>query len=361
MIKILRISVLVASSLIVTVLLLELGMRLFHYQPREVWWQWVTDPDNQKFILDTRKIYKLKKGITVDFEENTPLQTINSEGRRSSPCVSNAEKWLFVGDSFIYGHGVHDDETFPVYVYKEMQAHGTPICVVNVGVQGYSAGPSYVAFQEALLQVKPDVVVWGIRPDDFLDTAQDGIISVNNDTIVVRGAWTSGLFLQGILNKTVGRIFPQSLLVNAVMYLLQTDKVNEQYIATQTRSLPSFVTHIRALSKEHSFTLYYILTPSRSVVTDPAEMENPENKMYLSLRRSLSTYGELLVDMNAALIPVYVNHLKTFTGVNANSIFQPDGHLTSDGNMLMGKLFYEMFRTKSIENYGGARGRNEAR
>lgn len=336
-----RISCLVGISFVATLFVLELCLRLAQYKPRTVWWQWVTNPDNEKFVLDTQRIYKLKKDITIDFENNTPTQTIDDEGRRSSPCAEGSEIWLFVGDSFVYGHGVHDEETFPAYVYKEMVHYGKPICTVNAGVQGYALGPSYVALQEALLRIKPNVVVWGIRSDDFLDTAQGGVIKIHKDAIAVQGAWTSGVFLQGVLNKTVGRLFPHSLVLNAVMYFLQADRMNDLYITRQISSLPFFVSHMHTLSQKHLFTLYYVITPSQSVVVDPTRVDNPENRMYAALRQALQANGDLSLDMNAVLIPVYFNRLQSIIGIGADNIFQPDGHLTANGNMLMGKLFYE--------------------
>lgn len=339
--KFIRAAFLVVLSLAATLFILELFMRVFQYKPKVVWWQWVTDPDNQKFVLDTQRIYRLKKGIIVDFEKNTPTQTIDAEGRRTSPCAADSEVWLFVGDSFVYGHGVQDGETFPVYVYREMMDRGKQICVVNAGVQGYSLGPSYVAFREALTKIRPDVVVWGIRSDDLLDTSQDGVIKINKDSVIVRGAWTSGVFLQGVLNKTIGRVFPHSLLLNTVMYFLQADKVSSGYINEKARTLPSFLSHLGSLSQTHSFTLYYVITPSQSVIVDPIRKDNPENEMYASLRRALQANKRLFLDMNAVLSPVYYAHLESILGVRADSIFQPDGHLTASGNMLMGKLFYE--------------------
>lgn len=341
-----RIVCLVVVSLVVTTIAIEQCLRFFQYTPQVVWWQWVTNPDNQKYVLDVRRIYRLKNNIVVDFENSTPTQKIDGHGRRSSPCVPGSETWLFIGDSFIYGHGVNDDQTFPAYIYKEMMDHGRQICVVNAGVQGYSLGPSYVALQEALLSIKPDVVVWGIRPDDFLDTTQGGVIQVTKGNIVVRGAWTSGVFLQGILNKTVGRIFPQSLVLNAVMYGLQVDRLNDKYINTQIHILPYFVSCLHALSQNHQFTLYYVITPSKSIVIDPMRKSNPENIIYASLQQALREYGELSLDMNASLSPIYFSRLKNVVGVRTEEIFQPDGHLAADGNMLMGKLFYETIRVR---------------
>ncbi len=340
MIKYIRIFSLGIASVIVTLFLLEISLQIARYTPKEVWWQWVTNPDNEKFMLDPQRIYKLHKGITVDFEQNTPIQTIDDLGHRRSPCVQGSETWLFVGDSFVYGHGVNDDETYPSYVYKEMSNRGRQICVINLGVQGYSLGPSFVAFQEALLNIKPDVVVWGIRPDDFLDTAQEGVIKVANGTVVVRGAWMSGVFLQGMLHKTVGRTFPRSLLLNMVMYSLQADRVNDQFIDQQIHTLPHFVTYMKALAKKSKFTLYYVLTPTQSIVMDPVRTDNPENTIYTALRQTLLAKGEQFFDMNAHLIPVFYNELNATIGLQEHDIFQSDGHLTARGNMLLGKFFY---------------------
>jgi len=62
--------------------------------------------------------------------------TIQPDGARATPgSVDSAPTYLFVGDSYIFGEGLSDDETLPSQFAQRL---ATPAHVVNLGVLGYS-------------------------------------------------------------------------------------------------------------------------------------------------------------------------------------------------------------------------------
>ncbi len=85
--------------------------------------------------------------------------TTDGHGFRTDPVARKGKDGLqiaFVGDSFTFGLGVHDDETF-VHYLQELSG-GALVCR-NYAVPGYSTDQEYLLVRERLLHLEPDVMV----------------------------------------------------------------------------------------------------------------------------------------------------------------------------------------------------------
>ncbi len=315
-------------------------LRISGYEPRKVWWQWATSSKNHKFRLDPRRIYTLKQDTVVDFEDSVPLQTIDSEGFRASPCSTGSEVWLFVGDSYMYGHGVADGETFPYHVRAALHQHEKDICVVNAGVQGYALGTAYVAFLDAL-RVNPRVVVWGVKADDLADRLQNGVIDIADSSVTVRGARLNGIYLQGVIDRTLGVVFPKSRLLNLAMYALQTSVVDDAYVRYWKEAFPHFTSYLAGVAKKRGFSLYYVLMPSETMTIDPGAKDKNDVKLHTIIRKTLTEQGSWYLDMNDAIRSANLFPFASDSAMMASEtgIFQPDWHLTPAGNKFMASSF----------------------
>jgi len=70
---------------------------------------------------------------------------------------------VVMGDSFTFGEGVADDETFP----SRLQARlGPGVEVLNLGVHGYGHDQMLIRLREEGLRYEPDLVVLGYYADD---------------------------------------------------------------------------------------------------------------------------------------------------------------------------------------------------
>jgi hypothetical protein len=70
---------------------------------------------------------------------------------------------VVVGDSFTFGEGVGDDETFP----SRLQARlGTGVEVINLGIHGYGHDQMLIHLREEGIRYEPDLVVLGYYADD---------------------------------------------------------------------------------------------------------------------------------------------------------------------------------------------------
>ena len=102
--------------------------------------------------------------------EFSVIATHNSKGPRS-PEVTAAKapdtfRILVLGDSFAYGIGVEDDETFSARLGQMTSG----IESVNAGVNGYGTANELVQLQELGSSLKPDLVVVAFFWNDVVDS-----------------------------------------------------------------------------------------------------------------------------------------------------------------------------------------------
>lgn len=99
---------------------------------------------------------------------------VNSMGFRG-PEISAVKqpgvvRVLFLGDSFMFGHGLAEDDTLPSLVGRELERTAPgKFEVINGGVYGYSTADELNFLKKFGLPVQPDVVVTLLMTNDFAD------------------------------------------------------------------------------------------------------------------------------------------------------------------------------------------------
>lgn len=96
----------------------------------------------------------------------TATSTIDADGHRTMPSpVSPRGTVVFLGDSFTFGWGVDDDETYP---YVLATAHWADLRVVNAGVDGWGLTQFYLALKDMLARPPlPNAVIVSMIPHDL--------------------------------------------------------------------------------------------------------------------------------------------------------------------------------------------------
>lgn len=79
---------------------------------------------------------------------------------------------LFLGDSFTYGLGVNDDQTFAAQVEKDLRADRLSVEVMNAGCPGKGTDYELKSFQTVGRKFHPDLTVLGFFGNDFEDNAR---------------------------------------------------------------------------------------------------------------------------------------------------------------------------------------------
>ncbi len=99
----------------------------------------------------------------------------NSQGLRGSseygPKQPGACRVLLLGDSFTYGFGVNDDQTFAHHLEQYLRQRNQPAEVINAGCPGKGTDYELKVFQTIGVQLHPDLTVLCFFPNDFQDNA----------------------------------------------------------------------------------------------------------------------------------------------------------------------------------------------
>jgi len=94
-------------------------------------------------------------------------------GRREYREVKPTEyRVLFLGDSFTYGLGVDDDQTFAVQMEKDLRAGLWSVEVMNAGCPGKGTDYALKCFQTVGRKFHPDLTALGFLGNDFQDNAR---------------------------------------------------------------------------------------------------------------------------------------------------------------------------------------------
>lgn len=149
----------------------------------------------QMFVEDPHTVFRLKPGANVrtinagffDYE-----YTVNDRGLRSSGDVTvpsasggSRKRVLFVGDSFTFGVGVNDSETYPARVGARLRDWcDFPVETLNAGVGGFGTSHELSFLQHYGWRFDPDVVVVGFLTSDPEDNSLNGLHRMVGDRLV---------------------------------------------------------------------------------------------------------------------------------------------------------------------------------
>jgi lysophospholipase L1-like esterase len=193
------------GSLTLTLIALELGLRLLDVRPRETPLRqvevlgpdgrfdsvavWGTAPlkrpspfygvaageyvPGRKFRFvyydDVRDVGDPSRAV------RTAVASLNNHGLRGADFPvekpSGTTRILFVGDSFTFGEGVADERTFPSLLQQrfDSQAGDPSYHVINAGVSGYNTRDELTYLRNRWLAFEPDLVILVFYLNDAYD------------------------------------------------------------------------------------------------------------------------------------------------------------------------------------------------
>lgn len=190
--RLLKGSLLAFTALVLTLLALEIGLRIFAEHP--------FGPEGElagMYVNDGESSYRLSPGWrgeqTVD--ERTVSIRVNSLGMRGpeiEPRGPGQLRVLCLGDSFVFGYGVEDEETFASLLPGELSsAVGRRVITGNAGVAGHGTVDMVRMFEHHRDAFDPDFVVASIYlGNDFQD---DFVLT----KLIVRGNYLGGTVIPG--------------------------------------------------------------------------------------------------------------------------------------------------------------------
>jgi lysophospholipase L1-like esterase len=160
------VAALLAGGLAV-LLLLELGVKL---------WLFGLHPSPKLLLAPSANptlVYELRPGVEATYTYLNPQVRdreyhvrVNAEGQRGALVdrASGKPRVLVLGDSYAFGFGVNDEETFP---HRLEELLGGRADVLNFGVPAYDLAQEVELLRNKGLAYAPDVVVLALHPNDF--------------------------------------------------------------------------------------------------------------------------------------------------------------------------------------------------
>ena len=159
---------LVISSMLLTLLILELGARLMH-GPEGAWkWQNLVllERDPMAGTRQGRFVYDAQLGFISTPNFKSTDVNYDARGYRMGPLlpedVANKRPVVALGDSYTHGDEVTDAETWPAQLQGILHWP-----VVNAGVTAYGVDQTILRAERAVAELKPAAIVIGFIPDDL--------------------------------------------------------------------------------------------------------------------------------------------------------------------------------------------------
>ena len=165
----LRAILIVAASVIVLVLAWFMSQLLKGPEPVATYNPWGPQPGDLSpgiDVSDNVQNYGIDQDIPYRF-------TTNSLGFRGPEPKSNGDPTIvLLGDSFLFGMGVNDDDTFSVRLAAALESEFPDLVVHNAGVPGYSGPDQLEQWRDKLNALKPDLVLVCHTASDLREMAR---------------------------------------------------------------------------------------------------------------------------------------------------------------------------------------------
>ena len=339
-----------AGSVVLTLLVLELFLRALQGQ--------VLTFDN--FLYQDLDLFH--SAYPAQFDETLgfiPEENYSSEGpdnlwnkrihigklgirSNGGPPPGSGPLILCVGDSFTFGAQVHDEETWPALLERELGVRS-----MNAGVFGYGLDQSVLRAQQLVPLFHPDLLIVGLIQDDILRNRLRMRTGVYKPYFTI---YDDRLILHKVPlakpKRTIGpvrRIGGYSLLVHTLMlridkaywlhgldkynYLKRVETAHDQDVEVACRLFQ----RLAELKRKNGFQV---------IVFFQYVLDEGSNRFDL-IRPCVENAGLELVDLGPAL-----EKLAASDRARYESLF--DSHMTAAGNELAARVLEERIRERGL-------------
>ncbi len=169
-------ALLALASLTATLAVAEVALRAAgytalyeRYSSPELFWRhdellgWSLEPNARGRFVGPRP-------FPVEFDTAIETNALGLRGPEITPRVHGERRVLFLGDSFVAGFEVEQEETFTALLEQRLERQLLPpVRVINAAVRGYGTDQSYLWFRERGRALDADLVVAVFSANDFED------------------------------------------------------------------------------------------------------------------------------------------------------------------------------------------------
>ena len=126
-----------------------------------------------------------KKSTVENFDYKISIN-VNSLGFRGKEfnLGNNNNNILVIGDSYAFGAGVENNETFPALLEQYLSKTGNPINIMNTSVPAWGSTQKLLFLQREGNKYNPDLILWQFCETDFEHNLQFDLHDVVDDSLV---------------------------------------------------------------------------------------------------------------------------------------------------------------------------------
>jgi lysophospholipase L1-like esterase len=324
---------LLATGVLVSIIVLETGLRIMRYKP------------------ELQRAFYLTEAWRVPDKE---IIMINPAFLQKKYFLSNNYKKTIValGDSFTEGYPVSKDNTYPNVLRELLLDAGCSINVINAGQGDTGTDQHLKLFTRYILpRLKPDAVIWSLYPNDIMDNIEKAVYTVSDDNKLVPLNWPkSWLSIRQLIYDN----FPLSADMKNKSYLfnlllkstesLQRWQVPEKYKNNAEdwglQKIRLAVEEMNQLAGIYGFDVYYVLIANQSLYLEQADTLNWKDNTRAVMYRKI----ENMLDDQVNIISARFSNPYLHAGIENEN---PDGvsdifsDKKRDGNVLGDRHFNE--------------------
>lgn len=341
-----NLSLIIVSTLF-TLVLSEIGLRLFGFSPMYV------SPERDRFWkYDSVLGWAHQPGQEGIFE--TPqFRTavhINENGLRDRPHSyerqDETERVLVLGDSFAWGYGVEELERFSQLLEKSLDVE-----VINAGVSGYSTDQELLWYRSEGIKYETDLVIVVVAGNDVGDNEQQLVNTIyykpkfvlEDGQLVATGYPVPKTSPEGRLIYSLSQRSALAYFLTQRYFdlrsLYRKAKVNSNYESSSASGLSteskSFQLTVALLDKMRN-TAEARKAKFMIVATD-RWWNSPSNEIYKDFINTLRAEGFLVLDV------------ESLPGFNPEKMLIPnDGHWNQSGHEFVAEKIKALIETDQL-------------
>ncbi len=259
--------------------------------------------------------------------------TVNEAGFRGRPVTipkpAETRRVLFLGDSFTFGWGVNDDETFCVRLealLNDFKAGNDVVWeCVNLGASGYNTIQERILFEESVDRFKPDVVALVYYRND----TEPNLDSKSNPTLQYRHArfwlWEEAKIR---LNNRLGR---EAFKVRKLIYTNPLESFRERGL--KWRESKEAHAGIARGCRERGIPFLTVIQPAFDI-NQPFDADFPVSPIHAEVARGCREENARCVDLLDQFEP----------GDNVRLGLRGDGHTNAAGHREIARILEPVIR-----------------
>lgn len=303
-------------GIVVSLLLLEIALRIFHPIPFRIQHGKIILPANQKIVHKNPESNKLEKVI---------YYSRNSLGLRGDEMPANPNRWIkiiTIGGSTTECSYNSDSLTWPELLKQQLRKTIAPnIWINNAGLDGTSTFGHTILLKDHIVSLHPDYVIFLTGVNDMEEKAMGGFDTYHSDEVDKSSIKN---YLRSLIKKTETGALVENLYRYRVAYnkglvhrvvdyhkekQLHLDEVTiNKHLAEQPQYLSNYGQRILTLDsicKANKIKAIFLTQPSLlGDFTDPAtninfkELQTSEGRNSILEKRTLDMYNDVLLQLN---------------------------------------------------------------